>query len=171
LICEFLDHPSGSHSASPKAFCVPSCLLFRMFVHDGPSEVVPGVRTIDSRCSFDERNKPETWGDQGYGRDHLFRSDHGVHIAPPGFSRSFRTLIVTPASWLCPTMSGDMQNWRPLLSSAANKLNSFKGYIASKDPRPLSQAPSYQRVTTLRTPELIPDPRPSNPGHNGQAIN
>ena len=38
-------------------------------------------------------------------------------------------------------MSEDTQNWRPLLSSAANKLNTFKGYLASKDPRPLSPAP------------------------------
>lgn len=39
-------------------------------------------------------------------------------------------------------MSGDMQNWRPLLSTAANKLHSFKGYLVSKDPRPLTPASS-----------------------------
>lgn len=39
-------------------------------------------------------------------------------------------------------MSGDTQNWRPLISSATNKLNSFKGYLASKDPRPLTPTPS-----------------------------
>ena len=38
-------------------------------------------------------------------------------------------------------MSEDTRNWRPLLSSATNKLNSFKGYIASKDPRPLTPTP------------------------------
>jgi len=45
-------------------------------------------------------------------------------------------------------MSEDTRNWRPLLSSAANKLQSFKGYLATKDPRPLSPAspsPSFQR--------------------------
>jgi hypothetical protein len=39
-------------------------------------------------------------------------------------------------------MSGDMRDWRPLLSTAAGKLNSFKGYLASKDPRPFSPASS-----------------------------
>ena len=45
-------------------------------------------------------------------------------------------------------MSEDTRNWRPLLSSAANKLQSFKGYLATKDPRPLSPASpssSFQR--------------------------
>lgn len=45
-------------------------------------------------------------------------------------------------------MSGDTRNWRPLISSATNKLHSFKGYLASKDPRPLTPAspsPSFQR--------------------------
>ena len=40
-------------------------------------------------------------------------------------------------------MSGDIQNWRPLLSSAGTKLNSLRGYLASKDPRPLSSASSH----------------------------
>jgi len=39
-------------------------------------------------------------------------------------------------------MSEDTRNWRPLLSSAANKLQTFKGYLATKDPRPLSPASS-----------------------------
>ena len=37
-------------------------------------------------------------------------------------------------------MSGDMRNWRPRLSTATNKLHSFKGYLASKDPRAPSVA-------------------------------
>lgn len=41
-------------------------------------------------------------------------------------------------------MSGDMQSWRPFISSTASKLNSFKGYLTSRDPRPLSPAPSYE---------------------------
>ena len=47
-----------------------------------------------------------------------------------------------PPTLLSPTMSGDMRDWRPLLSTAAGKLNSFKGYLASKDPRPFSPASS-----------------------------
>jgi len=35
-------------------------------------------------------------------------------------------------------MSEDMRNWRPFLSSATNKLNNFKGYLTSKDPRPIA---------------------------------
>lgn len=44
-------------------------------------------------------------------------------------------------------MSEDMRNRRPFLSSASNKLHNFKGYLASKDPRPFSPAPStpFQR--------------------------
>lgn len=48
-----------------------------------------------------------------------------------------------------------MQSWRPFLSSTANKLHSFKGYLASKDPRQLSPA-SPCRV----------DGGPSNPGND-----
>lgn len=47
------------------------------------------------------------------------------------------------------TMSEDMRNWRPLISTATSKLQNFKGYLASKDPRPLSSASpstSFQRV-------------------------
>lgn len=44
------------------------------------------------------------------------------------------------------TMSEDMRKWRPFLSSATSKLNNFKGYLASKDPRPLSSvSPPSQR--------------------------
>jgi len=39
-------------------------------------------------------------------------------------------------------MSEDIRNWRPLISSATSKLQNFKGYLASKDPRPLSPASS-----------------------------
>ena len=43
-------------------------------------------------------------------------------------------------------MSEDTRKWRPFLSSATSKLNNFKGYLASKDPRPLSSvSPQFQQ--------------------------
>lgn len=64
----------------------------------------------------------------------------------------FHTLVALclcqPPTRLLAIMSEDTRKWRPLLSSATNKLQSFKGYLATKDPRPLSPASpssSFQR--------------------------
>lgn len=78
---------------------------------------------------------------EGYGRDQVSGDERGFTLnCGDGASAPSQLRSCQPSTRLPATMSEEMRNWRPLLSTASNKLNSFKGYLASKDPRPLSQA-------------------------------
>ena len=78
---------------------------------------------------------------EGYGRDQASGDGRSVLLSRgDGASAPSQPCSCQPLARLRATMSEDMRSWRPLLSTATSKLNTFKGYLASRDPRPLSPA-------------------------------
>lgn len=93
---------------------------------------------------------------EGYGRDQVGGDERnwiavmirsGIVVSDNAFALSHLTLSRPPSTRLGATMSEDTRNWRPFMSSAANKLHNFKGYLTSKDPRLLSAPTPPQRAS------------------------
>jgi len=81
-----------------------------------------------------------------------------------GFSALSRLRSYQSLTRLRAIMSEDMGHWRPFLSSATNKLNNFKGYLASKDPRPLSSTLPSASASSQRS-----SGDPSGPGADSES--